>query len=541
MPLDDITLIEEGDTFQTLFNKNNDIITRLNILDIGGITTSNGIHTTTPDSVGNVTLSAIIEKTEFKVSSSTVPAVGTIGYFSGNTFETDGITNGNVFLKETPLAFITEHVQDGFKVTTSGKVNSTSYAANTVYYLGNTSGILDTAPPSTAGKLVKPVIFGMGITYGGILLSQPGTIIQDSNSYSKSSSRSIAEIPSALLSIGHVIFYDSENLGWTQSNANNFKTAEVFGIVESIAGLTAYAVTRGSVKVPSNVLNRMGSPEGGEGGEDIWFLSGTTAGHMQNLAPTIEDHISKPLYYNAPHSFSGITYSGIFVNYLGYKIVTDNLQLNSSQSLPESDTHLFTNIGNLTPSINTAGPIENGYASASHISLLGQMIINKNQSTPASLEGDVVVGVPANNYNTIKGIVGYSHGFTSLVTSSTPTSTGDIINLGWGTTAVSGKVITGGTSISLVRFYKNSNILPSTSGIKVNIGSNNFTISIGPALAFKLPTQKDPYSNMRIIASSAIPSNIISESVKSLVNQLESLTLNVDKLFTETKINKVSE
>jgi hypothetical protein len=202
-------------------------------------------------------------------------------------------------------------------------------------------------------------LFSLGST-GAVVLNQKEILISESTSYIKSASRTIAEIPTnGNLSVGNSVFYDIPGATWAKSKADAFNTSEVFGIIESITGLTATVVTQGSVVVPSTVLNDVGDG-GGSGGNDIWFLSGTTAGHMQNLAPTLPNQIIKPLYYAYSHAFSGTTFSGQLVNYVGYSTsVTDlsttlgsifygvtggNLNAgfatNSSTQVNANDTHL---------------------------------------------------------------------------------------------------------------------------------------------------------------------------------------------------------
>ena len=56
------------------------------------------------------------------------------------------------------------------------------------------------------------------------------------------------------------------------------------------------------------------------GGNDIYFLSSTTAGKVRVTAPTGQTDIIKPIYQVAPH---GGPYTGIVMNYIGYKIGGD--------------------------------------------------------------------------------------------------------------------------------------------------------------------------------------------------------------------------
>jgi hypothetical protein len=117
------------------------------------------------------------------------------------------------------------------------------------------------------------------------------------------------------LTIGNVIRYDVSSTGFTGSKANDPPSSEVFGVIESFDATKFSVVLYGSINLGASNLADMGSG-GGSGGNDIYFLSGTTAGTLQNLAPTSLNHIIKPVYQAAPHG----SFSGVVMNYLGYKI-----------------------------------------------------------------------------------------------------------------------------------------------------------------------------------------------------------------------------
>ena len=153
----------------------------------------------------------------------------------------------------------------------------------------------------------------------GLIINSPGTLIPiaTTTTSNTSSSRSIAEIYGGGVSAGNAVYYNVVGATWNKSIANDYAKAEVFGIVESITGLTATVVIHGSIKLPTTEIYDIG--DGGSGGNDIYFLSGITAGAIQNSGPTLSGTIVKPLYTVAPHSLSGITFTGIVVNYIGYR------------------------------------------------------------------------------------------------------------------------------------------------------------------------------------------------------------------------------
>lgn len=138
-------------------------------------------------------------------------------------------------------------------------------------------------------------------------------------SVSQGGSRLFVSIPFVSgLTLGDVIRYDIATSGYTAAIANAAETSEVFGVIESATPSTFGVVIYGSVNLDSTKFADMGSG-GGSGGNDIYFLSGETAGVLQNLAPTDLNHIVKPVYQVAPHG----AFTGVVINYLGYKIGGD--------------------------------------------------------------------------------------------------------------------------------------------------------------------------------------------------------------------------
>jgi hypothetical protein len=124
------------------------------------------------------------------------------------------------------------------------------------------------------------------------------------------------------LTVGNVIRYDVPTSGYTGSKADTPENAEVFGVIESYIPTTSKfnVVMSGSVDLDSSKFAAIPtSPSGAGGGNDIYFLSGITAGVLQNLAPANIDHITKPVYQVAPHG----TYSGSVINYSGYRLGGD--------------------------------------------------------------------------------------------------------------------------------------------------------------------------------------------------------------------------
>ena len=122
---------------------------------------------------------------------------------------------------------------------------------------------------------------------------------------------------------GDVIRYDPSNFSYVKSFANSSINSEVFGIVESVSSDgTLNVVTNGSIILnPGKTINVTGT---NSGGNDIYFLSGISAGFIQNYGPTYADYIIKPIYQVGPHG----NYTGIVRNYIGYKNPAIQIQPN---------------------------------------------------------------------------------------------------------------------------------------------------------------------------------------------------------------------
>lgn len=337
MPFSDITGLTSSNTFSDLFLKNNEMITRLNQLDVGYITTGTGVTLSSIGSTGGVTLSVDLSylATNLSINNTSVTITGslpsglTLGGIVGASYTTgmgDYVLVNNLSLNSSNkfIGFITEVGASSWTITTSGIfeiVGTVNLEQNQLYYL-NFNGSITTTLPTTVGRVIKPVLYTFGdiqIPYKyGLIINGQGTVIPDPTTASvKSSSRSIAEIYGGGLSAGNPVYYNVAGATWNKSIANDYAKAEVFGIVESITGLTATVVMHGSIKLPTTEIYDIG--DGGSGGNDIYFLSGTTAGAIQNYGPTASGSIVKPLYTVAPHSLSGITFTGIVVNYIGYR------------------------------------------------------------------------------------------------------------------------------------------------------------------------------------------------------------------------------
>ena len=337
MPFTDITGLTAASTFSDLFNKNNEMITRLNILDIGYIVAGTGMTLSSIGSTGGITLSVDLSSlaTDLSINNTAVTVTGslpsglTLGgivgsvLIAGDTYGWTSCNNSTLSTSNRMIGIISAiSGTSSWKISTAGIIGLTGSIAgltqHALHYL-NAGGTYTTTVPTTENTVIKPVLYTFGTTTNpmGLMINSTGTLIPAATTTTTSSARSIAEIYGGGVSAGNAIYYNVAGATWNKSIANDYAKAEVFGIVESITGLTATVIMHGSIKLPTTEIYDIG--DGGSGGNDIYFLSGTTAGAIQNIGPTLSGTIVKPLYTVAPHSLSGITFTGIVVNYIGYR------------------------------------------------------------------------------------------------------------------------------------------------------------------------------------------------------------------------------
>ena len=140
-------------------------------------------------------------------------------------------------------------------------------------------------------------------------------------------SRLMLSIPAGFYAVGvtagDVIRYSVPDTEYRKSKADELATSEVVGIVESRSGDSLNVVIYGSIALPATSIEATipsSDTTVNGGGNDIYFLSSTTAGKVRVTAPTGQTDIIKPIYQVAPH---GGPYTGIVMNYIGYKIGGD--------------------------------------------------------------------------------------------------------------------------------------------------------------------------------------------------------------------------
>lgn len=213
-------------TFYDWFIKENDeIIAKLNLLNVSGVTSGDGVLATTNTSTGLVSLSiggtsgtitkglsfagpvsflgeAAIPNASYRITGITL---GTPGYTFGSVIRVT--SNGYTAAKANNpdnaevIGVLSQLTSSYSVVTVSGKIdgNFTGVAGGTlsagcVYFLSTTvTGGITATEPNLIGSVSKPVIIGLGAT-SGIVIQYRGNYLSDDNTGTSGSNRIIVSI-----------------------------------------------------------------------------------------------------------------------------------------------------------------------------------------------------------------------------------------------------------------------------------------------------------------------------------------------------------
>ena len=139
---------------------------------------------------------------------------------------------------------------------------------------------------------------------------------------------------------GDVVRYDTvpDSVSYnqyTKAIANASEYAEVVGVIETIENGVVKVVLSGQIKFPTARFatadyQPSGRVGGASGGNDVYFLSGVTAGGISNLAPNVAGQIAKPVLQVADDG----VFNAHVVNYIGYQI-GGNVAGTTEPSAPE--------------------------------------------------------------------------------------------------------------------------------------------------------------------------------------------------------------
>ena len=265
-------------------------------------------------------------------------------------------------------------------------------------------------------------------------------------SVNQGGSRLLVNIPYVSgLTTGQVIRYSlsaAGYTGYTAAKADTPPNSEVFGVIESYESTpqSFNVVIYGSINIESNKLLNAGSG-GGSGGNDIYFLSGLTAGYLQNLAPSNPAHIVKPVYQVAPHG----SYTGVVVNYIGYKV--------------GGDIEAFTDSGESVGNI--------------------QFLLGSSTFEPSYVDASIQHELPVSDYPEFYSAFSTNYGYVEKIT-VTETVTNVIRNgsTTQQTSSYSGTVADIGTNIIYVRKSAGSSLASSNKTLRVTNNGTTYQYTI---------------------------------------------------------------
>ena len=114
---------------------------------------------------------------------------------------------------------------------------------------------------------------------------------------------------------------DGATAQYNKAFANNPYNAEALGVVGNVLGPDAFELVMGGVVVMNEEGNNFFGQSIGSGlaNHDVFFLSGTTAGHLTPIRPNSPGFVAKPMITRLAEDAQGRVY-GVVTNYVGSHI-----------------------------------------------------------------------------------------------------------------------------------------------------------------------------------------------------------------------------
>ena len=184
------------------------------------------------------------------------------------------------------------------------------------------------------------------------------------------------------ITAGDVIRYDvtTATPAYKKSKADNIENAEVVGVVESATTDSMVVVIFGQIEFPSTRFNNAGSPAGASGGNDVYFLSSSTAGDVSSLAPEQVTQVVKPVLQRMDVG----DFNAVVLNYIGY-VVAGEVAAEDFNSMIVGSVYEYLDVGQTLP--------------AAHIKI-----------------SDSSKTLSVSDYTRLYGIIGNTFGFTEKIT-----------------------------------------------------------------------------------------------------------------------------
>jgi hypothetical protein len=136
---------------------------------------------------------------------------------------------------------------------------------------------------------------------------------------------------------GSVVRWNSgvngETAEYVSSQANNAYNAEVSGVVSEVIGANAFQLTlAGTVNMTNWFHNTTGVIPAGIKNDDVYFLSGYTAGWMDNVRPSTNGWVAKPVITRLAEDSQGNIFGSV-TNYVG-SLLGGNIAVSLNNLIP---------------------------------------------------------------------------------------------------------------------------------------------------------------------------------------------------------------
>lgn len=294
---------------------------------------------------------------------------------------------------------------------------------------------------------------------------------------------------------GDVIRYDVSdpaNKIYRKSKADLVQNAEVIGVIESVDDVNLNVVVFGQINFPSDKLvNLSEDTAGASGGNDIYFLSPTATGGVQNLAPFEQTQVIKPILQVADDGVN----NAIVLNYIGYT-VGGAIAAESTDDLI-GELREFLDVGQKLP--------------------------------PALLRVDQgSQSLPVSDYDELYKVIGKTYGYTEVITfASTSLAKAGLVGkrakqISGGQTTYTGRIKSVDTVTNTITIERGAGVPQADPGKQITIDDVLYTVESSTVTRFVLP-QIVTSGSARLSVSNSIQTGTI--AVAMVVKNIRGISI----------------
>jgi len=139
---------------------------------------------------------------------------------------------------------------------------------------------------------------------------------------------------------------DGNSAAYVSAQANNAYNSEVAGVVSEVTGVNTFQLTMaGTVNMTRWFDNQSGTIPAGITRDDVYFLSGYTAGWMDNVRPSTSGWVAKPIITRLAEDDQGNIWGNV-TNYVG-SLLGGNIAVSLNNLIP---------VGTVQPYLGTNPP-----------------------------------------------------------------------------------------------------------------------------------------------------------------------------------------